>query len=96
VLGLEECVQHLTGNAARRLRLRDRGLIRTGYAADLVLFEAETVRDNATYEEPRRQATGIEYVFVNGVATLADGEHTGALAGRALRRSTDGLVGEMG
>jgi N-acyl-D-amino-acid deacylase len=96
VLGLEECVKHLTGNAARRLRLRDRGLIRTGYAADLVLFEAETVRDNATYEEPRRQATGIEYVFVNGVATLADGEHTGALAGRALRRSTDGLVGEMG
>jgi N-acyl-D-amino-acid deacylase len=96
VLGLEECVKHLTGNAARRLRLRDRGLIRTGYAADLVLFEAETVRDTATYDEPRRQATGIEYVFVNGVATLADGKHTGALAGRALRRSTDGLVGEMG
>ena len=96
VLGLEECVKHLTGNAARRLRLRDRGLIRTGYAADLVLFEAETVRDTATYDEPRQQATGIEYVFVNGVATLADGKHTGALAGRALRRSTDGLVGEMG
>jgi N-acyl-D-amino-acid deacylase len=96
VLGLEECVKHLTGNAARRLRLRDRGLIRTGYAADLVLFEAESVRDTATYDEPRQQATGIEYVFVNGVATLADGKHTGALAGRALRRSTDGLVGEMG
>jgi N-acyl-D-amino-acid deacylase len=95
VLGLEECVAHLTGNAARRLRLRDRGLIQVGYVADLVLFEAETVRDTATYEEPKQQAKGIEYVFVNGVATLADGRHTGALAGRALRRSADGLVGEM-
>jgi N-acyl-D-amino-acid deacylase len=94
VLGLEECVAHLTGNAARRLRLRDRGLIRPGYAADLVLFEAEAIRDTATYECPRQQATGIEYVFVNGVAALADGRHTGALAGRALRRAADGLVDE--
>jgi N-acyl-D-amino-acid deacylase len=85
VLGLEECVAHLTGNAARRLRLRDRGLIRQGYAADLVLFDSETVRDAATYEQPRQQARGIEYVFVNGVAVIADGRHTGALPGRALR-----------
>lgn len=92
VLGLEECIAHLTGNAARRLRLRDRGLIRPGYAADLVLFEAETVQDTATYEEPRQQAKGIEYVFVNGVATLAEGRPTGALAGRALRHRTDGMT----
>ena len=92
VLGLEECVAHLTGNAARRLGLRDRGLIRPGHAADLVLFEAETVRDTATYDVPRQQATGIEHVFVNGVATLAESRPTGALAGRALRRSADGLV----
>ena len=85
VLGLEECVAHLTGNAARRLRLRDRGLIRRGYAADLVLFDPETVHDEATYEQPRQQATGIEYVFVNGVAVIAEGRHTGALPGRALR-----------
>ena len=85
VLGLEECVAHLTGNAARRLRLRDRGLIRRGYAADLVLFDLETVHDEATYEQPRQQAKGIEYVFVNGVAVIAEGRHTGALPGRALR-----------
>jgi N-acyl-D-amino-acid deacylase len=85
VLNLEECIAHLTGNAARRLRLRDRGLIRRGYAADLVLFDPETVHDAATYEQPRRQAKGIEYVFVNGVAVIADGRHTGALPGRALR-----------
>jgi N-acyl-D-amino-acid deacylase len=96
VLGLEECVAHLTGNAARRLRLRDRGLIRPGYAADLVLFEAESVRDTATYDEPRQQAKGIEYVFVNGVATLAQARPTGALAGRALRRRADGLVSQIG
>ena len=94
VLGLEECVAHLTGNAARRLQLRDRGLIRAGYAADLVLFDPETIRDAATYEEPRQQAKGIEYVFVNGVAVLAEGRHTGALAGRALRRASDGRVGK--
>jgi N-acyl-D-amino-acid deacylase len=95
VLGLEECVKHLTGNAARKLRLRDRGLIRQGYAADLVLFDPETVRDAATYEQPRQQALGIEYVFVNGVTVIAQGRHTGALAGRALRRAEDGRVGEM-
>jgi len=93
VLGLEECVSHLTGNAARRLRLRDRGLIRQGYAADLVLFDPETVRDVATYEQPRQQAKGIEHVFINGVAVIAEGRHTGALAGRALRRAEDGRVG---
>jgi len=86
-------VSHLTGNAARRLRLRDRGLIRQGYAADLVLFDPETVRDVATYEQPRQQAKGIEHVFINGVAVIAEGRHTGALAGRALRRAEDGRVG---
>ena len=96
VLGLEECVAHLTGNAARRLRLRDRGLIRVGYAADLVLFDPEKIRDTATFDEPRRQAEGIEYVYVNGVAVLAAGRHTGALPGRALRRAEDGTVGRPG
>ncbi len=93
VLGLEECVAHLTGNAARRLRLRDRGLIRVGYAADLVLFDPEKIRDTATFDEPRRQAEGIEYVYVNGVGVIAVGRHTGAIAGRSLRRGTYGLVG---
>ncbi|MFC6086570.1 N-acyl-D-amino-acid deacylase family protein [Sphaerisporangium aureirubrum] len=90
VLGLEECVAHLTGRAARRLRLTDRGLIRTGYHADLVLFDPRTVGDTATYDDPCRTPTGIPYVFVGGVAVIAEGRHTGALPGRALRRTPEG------
>jgi len=84
-LSLEEAVAHLTGRAARRLRLRRRGLIREGYAADLVLFDPATIGPGATYEHPRRQAAGISWVFVNGHAALAEGRPTGALGGRALR-----------
>lgn len=87
VLGLEECVAHLTGRAARRLRLPDRGLVREGYAADLVLFDPSTVADAATFDQPRRAATGIPYVLVNGVAVIDDGRHTGALAGHSVRNA---------
>ena len=92
VFSLEECVGHLTGRAAARLRLRDRGLVRTGYAADLVLFDPATVADAATYADPRQPAVGIPYVFVNGELAMDDGKRTGALAGRALRRLPDGAV----
>ncbi|GAB3710570.1 D-aminoacylase [Amycolatopsis oliviviridis] len=85
VLDLAECVAHLTGRAAQRLRLTDRGLVRAGYAADLVLFDPETVADTATFDEPRQQAAGIPHVFVNGVAAIDDGQPTGALAGHSLR-----------
>ena len=85
VLELSECVSHLTGRAARRLRLADRGLVRAGYAADLVLFDPETVRDTATFDDPRQQAAGIPYVFVNGAAAIEDGSPTGSLAGHSLR-----------
>ncbi|KAB2350956.1 N-acyl-D-amino-acid deacylase family protein [Actinomadura rudentiformis] len=92
VLSLEECVSHLTGRAARRLKLADRGLIRPGYHADLVLFDPASVRDTATFAEPRQQAEGIPYVFVGGVAVMGDGRHTGALPGRSLRRAPDGVT----
>ncbi|GAB2987685.1 N-acyl-D-amino-acid deacylase family protein [Saccharothrix stipae] len=85
VLDLEECVAHLTGRAARRLRLADRGLVREGYAADLVLFDPDTVADTATFEAPRQAAAGITHVLVNGVAVLHEGRRTDALPGRALR-----------
>lgn len=85
VLDLEECVSHLTGRAANRLRLTDRGLVREGYAADLVLFDPDTVADTATFDEPRQPATGIPYVLVNGVPVIDDGTHTGALAGHSIR-----------
>jgi N-acyl-D-amino-acid deacylase len=92
VFSLEECVGHLTGRAATRLRLRDRGFVRTGYAADLVLFDPLTVADTATYDTPRTQAAGIPYVFVNGALAIDGGTRTGAVNGRALRRQPDGSV----
>ncbi|GDY30990.1 N-acyl-D-amino-acid deacylase family protein [Gandjariella thermophila] len=92
VLGLEECVAHLTGRAARRLRLADRGLIREGYAADLVLFDPETVADTATFDQPGRLPAGIPHVLVNGVPVVRDGVRTGALPGRSLRNHGAGGV----
>ncbi|WP_394843563.1 D-aminoacylase [Pendulispora brunnea] len=85
VLGLEECIAHLTGRAARRLGFSDRGLVREGYAADLVLFHPDQVADTSTYDDPRQRAAGIPYVFVNGVAVIDDGRPTGALPGHSLR-----------
>ncbi|MCU1640051.1 MAG: N-acyl-D-amino-acid deacylase [Nocardia sp.] len=85
VFGLEECVHHLTGRPAQRLRLRERGLIRPGYAADLVLFDPHTVADTATFDNPKQQARGIPYVLVNGEFALDAGKPTDVRAGRALR-----------
>lgn len=92
VFSLEECVGHLTGRAAARLRLTDRGLVRPGYAADLVLLDPETVADTATYDHPRQPAAGIPYVFVNGELAIDDGRRTETTAGHALRRQPDGSV----
>lgn len=92
LFSLEECVGHLSGRAATRLRLTDRGFIRPGFAADLVLFDPETVADTATYEQPRTAATGFTHVLVRGQFALDDGELTGVTAGRSLRRGPDGGV----
>ena len=89
VFSLEECVGHLTGRAAARLRLRDRGLVRTGYAADLVLFDPATVADAVTYADPRQPAVGIPYVFVNGELGEAAQRATGERA-RSSQDSGDG------
>ncbi len=90
MFSLEETIHHLTGRPAARLKLDRRGLIRSGFAADLVLFDPETIHDAATFDNPRQPAAGIHYVFVNGTAAIDDGAPTGALAGRALRRSPEG------
>ncbi|MFD8301009.1 amidohydrolase family protein [Streptomyces sp. NPDC059690] len=87
VLSLEECVAHLTSRPAARLRLPDRGLVREGYRADLVLFDPETVAAGATYEHPRTLPTGIPHVLVDGRFVIEDGRRTDVLAGRAVRRS---------
>jgi N-acyl-D-amino-acid deacylase len=85
VLSLEECVAHLTSRPAARLRLADRGLVREGYRADLVLFDPATVAAGSTYEAPRTLPTGIPYVLVDGRFVIEDGRRTDVLAGRAVR-----------
>ncbi|MFJ2820089.1 amidohydrolase family protein [Streptomyces toxytricini] len=87
VLTLEECVAHLAGRPAARLRLPDRGLVRTGYRADLVLFDPETVAAGASYEDPRALPAGIPHVLVDGRFVMREGRRTGVLAGRAVRRT---------
>jgi N-acyl-D-amino-acid deacylase len=86
VLPLEECVAHLTGRPAGRLRLPDRGLVREGYHADLVLFDPETVAAGATFDAPRTPPLGIPHVLVGGRFAVEDGRRTGVLAGRSVRR----------
>ncbi|MER6439712.1 D-aminoacylase [Streptomyces sp. NPDC001185] len=87
VLSLEECVAHLTGRPAARLRLPDRGLVREGYRADLVLFDPATVAAGSTFEAPRTLPTGIPHVLVDGRFVIEDGRRTGVLAGRSVRRT---------
>ena len=93
VLSLAECVEHLSARPARRLRLADRGLVRTGFRADLVLFDPETVGAGADYDHPRRTPDGIPYVLVDGVPVIDDHRRTGATPGRAVRRTTRRTTG---
>jgi len=89
VLSLEDAVHRMTGAPAARLGLRDRGVLRDGGVADVVVFDPARVRANSTYDEPRRYPDGIDHVLVAGVPVVRDGEHTGATPGRALRRGRD-------
>ncbi|MFI6339736.1 amidohydrolase family protein [Streptomyces sp. NPDC050535] len=85
VLSLEECVAHLTGRPAARLRLPDRGLVREGYRADLVLFDPATVAAGSTFDAPRTLPTGIPHVLIDGRFVIEDGRRTDVLAGRSVR-----------
>lgn len=85
VLTLEECVRHMTSAAANRLRLTDRGRIAAGAMADLVVFDKDTVKANATYEHPRQAATGILHVMVNGRFAVENNRVTGQRTGRTLK-----------
>ena len=85
VLDLSEAIRKMTSLPAQRLGLSDRGLLRDGRKADIVVFDAQRVKSQATLEHPRQFPEGIEYVIVNGVVVFADGAHTGARPGRALR-----------
>ena len=83
-LPLEDAVRKASSAVADRLSLRDRGLLRDGMAADVVVFDPATVADRATYTDPHHLSVGIRDVFVNGVAVLRDGEHTGAMPGQRV------------
>ncbi|RFU86232.1 D-aminoacylase [Streptomyces triticagri] len=87
ILGLEETVAHLTSRPAARLRLPDRGIVREGYRADLVLFDPETVAAGSTFEAPRTLPVGIPHVLIDGRFVIEDGRRTDVLAGRAVRRA---------
>ena len=86
VLTLEEAVRKMTSMPAARLGLWDRGVLRVGARADLVLFDPDTVGDRATYIDPFAYPAGISAVFVNGRETVRAGDHLGTRAGRILSR----------
>ena len=85
LITLEDAVRKMTSLPAQTFGLRDRGLVREGFAADLVLFDEATIGDKATFAQPHQYPTGISHVFVNGEAVLADGQMTTARPGAALR-----------
>ncbi len=85
-LRLPEAIRKMTSFPAQRLGLPDRGLLRDGFKADIVIFDPQTVKAPATKKNPKQYPIGIDYVIVNGVVVIDRGENTGALPGRALRR----------
>lgn len=84
VLTLENAIRGMSSLPASLLQMKDRGLLVRGYKADIVIFNPETVRDNATYMDSQQYSTGIEYVIINGKASIEKGEYNGALNGRVL------------
>ena len=85
LLTLEDAIRKFTALPAQRMRLTDRGVLKAGMAADVVVFDPAAVRDLATFERPNQLSVGMEYVLVNGVAVIAQGKMTGALPGKVLR-----------
>jgi N-acyl-D-aspartate/D-glutamate deacylase len=84
VLSLEDAVRKMTSLPAQTMRLKDRGLLKEGYWADVVVFDPSSVSDPATYEMPQQYAKGVPFVFVNGTAVIENGNHTGARPGKII------------
>jgi N-acyl-D-aspartate/D-glutamate deacylase len=94
LIPLELAIYKMTGGPAKALRLRDRGLLREGYRADIAIFDPDDFRDMATYADPHRYPSGPRTtVIVNGTVVVDNAVHTGATPGRVLRRASDGSVG---
>src|SRR5215217_5998838 len=86
-LTLTEAIRKMTSLPAQRFKLKDRGLIRAGFKADLVVFDPDTIIDRATFQEPQLTSAGVKHVYVNGIEVWTDGHVTSARPGRALRRN---------
>jgi len=86
-LTLEQAVYKMTGRPARKLQLKDRGLLHKGYLADIVVFDENQIADTATFENPHQYPSGIHHVLVNGQRVVSNGEHTGCLPGKVLKRN---------
>jgi len=84
-LTLEEAIRKFSALPAQRMRLTDRGVLKQGMWADVVVFDPKTVRDVATFDDPNRLSEGMEYVLINGVPVIENGKMTGALPGKVLR-----------
>jgi dihydroorotase/N-acyl-D-amino-acid deacylase len=82
---LEDAIRKFSALPAQRMRLTDRGVLKAGMWADVVVFDLDTIRDLATFENPNQLSQGMEYVLVNGVAVIDQGKQTGALPGKVLR-----------
>jgi len=84
-LRLEEAIRKFTALPAARMRLADRGVLKKGMWADIVVFDPETVTERATFESPNQLSEGMQYVLVNGVPVIEDGKMTNALPGKVVR-----------
>ena len=84
IISLQEAVRRLSGLPATNLGLKDRGFLKQGYFADVVIFDPATIADKATFDQPHQFAVGVRDVFVNGIQVLSNGSHTGKFSGRAL------------
>ena len=84
ILSLEDAVRKMTSLPAQIMKLKDRGLLREGAWADVVVFDPKTVDDTATFEKPKQYPLGIDQVIVNGVAVIENGTHTGAKPGKVV------------
>ncbi len=85
VLELEDAIRKMSSAVAQRLFIKNRGLLKEGFFADIAIFDPDTVGDRATFENPHQLSAGMHYVFVNGIAVIEEGEHTGAKPGRIVR-----------
>ena len=85
VISLEEAIRRMTSLPAQKFQLHDRGLLRQGMAADIVVFDEHVVSDRATFEKPHAYASGFSFVIVNGQVVVDNGKHTGVRSGRVLK-----------